>query len=331
MKTIAKRMLKWFQTRLLRDLHADNEIERLLLGRMACAQFRKILHIHSLADVEFKVSSQWGEDGIIDWLIERLGIKHNTFVEFGVQDYKESNTRFLLQNRNWSGIILDADSAYIDAIRRDDISWRYDLHTVEAFITTSNINNLIASHGLQGTIGLLSVDIDGNDYWILKAIEIVSPIILIVEYNALWGDQKPVAIPYHEKFVRSEAHYSHVYYGASIAAFCQIAAQKGYRLVGTNSIGSNAFFVRADYAVKLDGLIEDMQPRPARCREARHENGHLAFNTPAERLQAVGHLPLVNVETGATARVTDWAPLYSPEWAAGMGLSVTEKGLEISH
>src|SRR5580658_2001278 len=126
-----------------------------LSGRMASWQVRSRNTVANLQEVEFRVSSQWGQDGIIDWLIERSEIPASaqTFIEFGVEDYRQSNTRFLLQNRNWRGLIMDGDSAIVKAIESDGLAWRYDLTARSDFITRENINELISGAGFGGEIG----------------------------------------------------------------------------------------------------------------------------------------------------------------------------------
>src|SRR5262249_38972425 len=155
----------------------------LLSGKVACFRVQDLHKLKRLSDAEFKVFSQYGEDGIIEWLVHALDIKRTTFVEFGVENYLEANSRFLLQNRNWRGVIIDASRANIESVQTQDIYWQYDLQAINAFISPGNINSIIAGSGLRGDIGLLSVDIDGNDYWVWDAIDAVSPVICICEYN----------------------------------------------------------------------------------------------------------------------------------------------------
>src|SRR5262249_33681403 len=162
----------------------------------------------SLHEVEFKVFSQFGDDGIIQYLVHRLAPLPDSFVEFGVEDYRESNTRFLLLNNNWRGLVLDSDASAIQAIQRDELYWRHTLTAKQAWITRDNINEVIGSAGFSGEIGLLSIDIDGNDYWTWEKLDIVSPAITIVEYNSVFGPDFAITIPYDEKFVRHRAHYS---------------------------------------------------------------------------------------------------------------------------
>ena len=139
---------------------------------------RELESIKGFSDVEFSVFSQFGDDGIIQWLIHRLPDLNQTFVEFGVGDYQEANTRFLLMNDNWSGLVMDSSSQYVKAIRRDPVSLNHDLQSECAIVTAENINQLLLDHGFEGDIGLLHIDIDGNDYWVWRAITAVRPAIV---------------------------------------------------------------------------------------------------------------------------------------------------------
>lgn len=285
--------------------------------------------ISSLQDVEFKVFSQWGEDGIIDWLVERANIppSSRSFIEFGVEDYRESNTRFLLQNRNWRGLIMDSSSEMVDTITTEPLAQQqslslacaHDLTTRQAFVTRENINELISSSGFSGDIGLLCIDIDGNDYWIWEAIEVVRPIICICEYNGAFGDMYPLSVPYDPAFERTKAHYSNLYFGASIRALCSLATRKGYRFVGTTSTANDAFFVREDFAKQfVDKSLQHIRAMPSLFREDIRESGQRNYIGGLNRLKYISALPLVNTETGDTLKLADLGPVYSPEWLALM-------------
>jgi hypothetical protein len=117
-----------------------------------------------LRDAEFTVFSQFGEDGILQFLVQRVPIEHDVFVEFGVEDYHESNTRFLLVHDNWRGLIIDGGTTHHDFLGSTGLRWRHHIDAVTAFIDRDNINDLIRAAGIEGDVGLLSVDIDGNDY-----------------------------------------------------------------------------------------------------------------------------------------------------------------------
>ncbi len=254
-------------------------------------------NVHTIRDAEFKVYSQWGEDGIIQWLIRQIPIENKTFIEFGVEDYKEANTRFLLEENNWSGMIIDGSKENMDAVRREDIYWRYDLQAVAAFITKENINELLKQSGFDEDLGILSVDIDGNDYWVLQEINVVKPRILICEYNPIYGADRAVTIPYASDFYRTKAHYSNLYFGCSLKALVELTKRKGYSFIGTNSNACNAFFVRDDLTHFLpDSVFHDNEFIPYKSRQARDEKGNLLFLNPYKEKELIADMILWDIE-----------------------------------
>lgn len=287
-----------------------------LAGQTAARQVRELDRLHSLCDAEFRVSSQWGEDGIIEWLVHSLGDIPEIFVEFGVENYRESNTRFLLQHRNWRGLVIDGSNDHVDYIRRDRISWRHDLTAIASFITRDNINSIISGAGFAGELGILSVDIDGVDYWVWEAIECVNPQVIVAEYNSAFGDMLPLTVPYEPDFVRTQAHHSNLYYGLSIRAAEFLAGKRGYTLVGTNRAGSNAFFVRNDRVEGILKRLDLVQDRPSRFRESRGPDGLLTFVSPARRAAVVADLPVIDVSTNSQVRLGQAGELFSPRWQA---------------
>ncbi len=278
---------------------------------------RSMTRLSSLADVEFRGFSQWGEDGIIDWLVERLPGIPETFIEFGVSDYREANTRLLLQLRNWRGLVMDGSEANIRSIQAQDLYWRHDLTARCAFIDRDNINQVIAASGLQGDIGLLSIDIDGNDYWIWQAIDAVSPVIVACEYNAVLGDRCALTVPYRADFQRTREHHSNLYFGASIRALVALGKSKGYSFVGTTSTGCNAFFVRNDHADSIVSAVEKICAFPSKFREARDAAGGLLFTNGKQRRTLIDHLALLDPVSGVSGDLASWGEIYSPEWIEG--------------
>lgn len=256
-------------------------------------------------EFEYQVYSQWGEDGLIQYLISKVVIERPIFVEFGVEKYVESNTRFLLTNNNWSGLIIDGSEHNINFIKKDPIYWQHNLKAECAFIDKANINSLIQKNGISGDIGLLSIDIDGNDYWVWEAINVVHPRIVICEYNSLWGAELAVSTPYNPSFVRSNSHFSNLYYGASIVAFTQLAKSKGYSLVGSNRAGNNIFFVRNDLLSNLEVVAPENAWVQAQFREGRDVAGQLSFLPFSERLNQLADLPLVNFCDGKLYKVSE--------------------------
>ena len=195
---------------------------------------------------EYRVISQHREDGIIDHLLDTIGVLDGTFVEFGFA-ITECNCMNLVLNRDFRGLFIDgSERVCSDA----EAALRYlnkpKVNVVNAFLSTENINKIITDNGPTGEIDVLSVDIDGNDYWLWLAIDAVNPRIVVAEYNASFGDQRAITIPYDPEFVRYDRHSSGFYHGASLAALQRLGVQKGYQLVGCDFTGVNAFFVRND-------------------------------------------------------------------------------------
>ena len=262
-----------------------------------------------LREAEFKVFSQFGDDGIIQYLIHRLAPLPDSFVEFGVENYRESNTRLLLLNNNWRGLVLDCDKKCIQEIQRDRLYWRHTLTARSAWITRENINNLLQEADFNGDIGLLSIDIDGNDYWVWERLDAVNPVIAIVEYNSIFGPELAVTIPYQPDFDRHRAHYSGQFWGSSLTALTVLAKRKGYSLVGCNSAGNNAYFVRSD---KIDNL-RALDPREAfvdtRFRDSRDRRGKLSHLTGRERFKTIAELEVYDIERKGQAPLASLKPM----------------------
>ena len=164
----------------------------------------------------------------------------------------ESNCANLILNHGWYGLLFDGDANNV-AVGRNFFASNPRTSSkppkcVQAWITKDNINGLISENGIKGEIDLLTIDVDGNDYWIWDAIECVQPRVVVVECQANnWGADRAVTMPYQEDFVWDLSHGSgEVYCGASLPAFVNLGKKKGYRLVGVERHGFNAFFIRND-------------------------------------------------------------------------------------
>lgn len=229
-----------------------------------------------LRDAEFKVFSQWGEDGILQYLVSRLS-PPDVFIEIGVGDYSESNTRFLAMRNNWRGVIINGGTAHADFLRRSEMAWRWSIAPVSAFVTAENVDDLILQADVKGDVGVLSIDIDGVDYWVWQAISVVSPWIVVIEYNSAFGPDKAVTVPYRPDFMASKAHHTGLFLGASLPALHHLGAALGYRLAGVGSNGVNAFFVRDDVAGDLWNLAPEAAFVRSRVRIARGIDGGLSY------------------------------------------------------
>jgi hypothetical protein len=200
---------------------------------------------------------------------------------------------------------MDGDVQAMSALRADEIYWRHDLTAVGAFITRENVNKLFRDNGFSGEIGLLSVDIDGNDYWVWEAIDSVTPVIVTVEYNSVFGAEHAITVPYDPAFNRTKAHFSNLYWGASLKALCILADKKGYVFVGCNSNGNNAHFIRKDKVGTIpvrsveEGYVE------SRFRESRDIHGNLSFLRGEQRIKAIKDMQVIDVQTNAPVYLRD--------------------------
>jgi hypothetical protein len=195
----------------------------------------------------WKVWSQNDEDGILHEIFRRIGTASRTFVEFGVSDGRECNTLRLLVE-GWQGLWMESAAHDCETIRRVFAGPLAEgrLELQEASVTPQNIDLLIggARVGNAKEIDLLSIDIDGNDYYVFQAVQAGRPRVIVIEYNAKYPPPMDLVPPYDPDLGWDGSDYM----GASLQALANLGARRGYRLVGTNISGSNAFFVRADLA-----------------------------------------------------------------------------------
>ena len=259
-----------------------------------------------LADFEFKIFSQFGEDGIIQHIVSHIPTINPTFVEFGVETFSESNCRFLMTKDRWSGVVLDGSPANVAAIRASSWFWKHQLTAVCAFITRENISALLADAGAERDCGLLSLDIDGVDYHVLEALADWRPQVLIVEYNPLFGPDAAVTVPYDPAFERYRRHPSGSYFGASLKAFADLCERRGYVVLGTSAAGVNAFFVRRELLWPGARALSAQQAwRPPGFRQGRNPDGSLACLSLAEERNQIGRLPLTDLASGACTNLVE--------------------------
>lgn len=196
-----------------------------------------------LAPAGFKAYSQFAEDGLLDEVFRRVGLTNRYFVEFGVGDGLENNTAYRL-TQGWRGVWLDASPPNVAAVALHfaPVIATGRLRVVESFVTAESVEGLFARSGVPAEFDLLSVDIDGNDYWVWRALVGYRPRVVIIEYNAGLGPHVAWAMPYGP----ANASDTHRAFGASLKALEQLGRSKGYCLVGCELSGVNAIFVRSD-------------------------------------------------------------------------------------
>jgi hypothetical protein len=198
----------------------------------------------SINDVGFRKYSQFEEDGILLYLFSLIPPINRTCVEICAGNGRECMTSNLIINHGWWGHLFDGSPANVEAGNRFFAQSRDTFLSpprfTQAWITAENVNDLIARSGATGKIDLLSLDIDGMDYWVWKAVSVIDPQIVVCETHSLIPPDKALTVPYDPKFVFESEDYR----GASLAAMCKLGKEKGYRLVATHRYSFNAFFVK---------------------------------------------------------------------------------------
>ena len=201
-----------------------------------------------------KIYSQNEEDGIILYILKHIGVKTKKFIEIGSESGLECNTTNILKYFNWSGVQIEGnkdlhDKAKIQLkkILREKIK---NVKLVNLLVTKENINKIIKKN-LKKEVDLLSIDIDGNDFWIWKEIKCINPRLVVIEYNSFFGSRISCTIPYNPKFIWNHKNKKS-YYGASLKALEKLGKKKKYTLVGVDKNGVNAFFVRNDLAKNIN-------------------------------------------------------------------------------
>lgn len=259
------------------DLHAVLRAIRL--------DTRTLEYPERLTAGRYRLHSQNEEDGIILTLFDHIGVTNRRFVEIG-SGLSGGNSACLAAELGWTGLMVDGDEAHMTQVGR-----RFPhVKAVAAWITRENVNDLVREAGLDGEVDFLSIDLDGNDYWVWEALSVCSPRVVVVEYNSAFGPDRAVTIPYDPKFDRH--NYRFVYYGASLAALAKLATAKGYRLVATEPNGVNAFFLRND----VEPSIPECSPGRAFHMMKRYDIWMQTKQEDVYSWVAKAKLPLVDIE-----------------------------------
>ena len=188
--------------------------------------FMLIVHpgkVNNLNYFERKVFSQNGEDGLLQYIFIKIKTTNKYFIEIGAGDGGENNSHYLLK-LGWRGLQIDGKKS---------------IGIKNHFVTAQNVEKFFKENNVPNNFDLLSIDIDGMDYWVWKAITNYHPRVVVIEYNASVSPINSTVVPYNPHFVWDDTDY----FGASLGALNKLALSKGYQLVATNSNGINAIFV----------------------------------------------------------------------------------------
>jgi len=239
-------------------------------------------------DAGFRVYSQTDEDGLLLYIFSLIGFTNRMLVDMAFGSPYNANSTNLLLNWGFHGLVIEGNPANVKATKRffksHPDSKIFPPLVVNAWITAENVNDILKKNGFVGEIDLFSLDMDGVDYWIWKTLEVISPRVVIVEYQDILGWKKALSVPYNAQFNRHEIHED--FFGASLPAFLALAEKKGYRLIGCNKYCYNAFFVRED-------ISRDILPECSVEKCFEHPKVYMGIK---KRLPEVQDLPWVSVE-----------------------------------
>jgi hypothetical protein len=263
----------------------SQEVQVLLVQQYKDLMRRNIKPLPTFDEVGFRCHSQNEEDGILLYIFALIGTTNKIAVEMCAGDGIVCNATNLIINHGWQGLLFDGNSRNVTAGKqffarhRDTRLW--PPRFVNAWITAENVNSIVRTEGISGEIDLLSLDLDGMDYWIWKALDCIQPRVVVCETHNVIGPDKAITVPYDPNFKKQIPDYC----GASLAAMNKLASQKGYRLVGAHRHGFNAFFVR-------NGLGENLLPTVPVAACLRHP---VARHAAQERWPKVKDLQWVEV------------------------------------
>lgn len=306
----ARASVRRFASRLLQRL--DPAADAVLATGTAAIMAQRAARpaFRHLWDAEVSVYSQFGEDGILDLLLDALDLARPRAVELGAGNFTECNTRFLAEYRHAAVLAVDARSDLAPTVAAFPVAWRTTVLTRQTWITPDTAPQLLKeAQATFGGVDLISLDLDGNDYWVLEQLDLADVQLLVVEYNALFGARRPVSVPRDDHFDRTQAHDSWLYFGASLPAFVTLLGARGFTFLGTNRAANNAFFARSTHLQGFPLAIPDQhdlgQFTDSRIRDSRDRDGQLSFLTGDARITAIADLPLVDTVTGQPLSVRE--------------------------
>lgn len=268
----------------------NQQLQRTLMAQWLLAKKQGITLYDDVSEAGFRCYSQFEEDGIILYLLTMVGIKNRTVVEMCCGRGNECMAANLIINHGFKGYLFDGDKANVEIARRffgrqpDCLAFKPEIS--QAWITRGNINQLLEEAGITGEVDVLSLDVDGNDYYFWEAITAINPRVCVFETHDVIPTQMSLTIPYSDDFhAMDKAGAEREFRSVSLAAMANLSSKKGYTLVGSHRHGFNVFFVRND-------LLNEFLPRPSLDRI--HDN-EWTRQGRAKRWPAVKNFPWVSV------------------------------------
>lgn len=226
-------------------------------------EYKSLDKLTQISPYEQSFFSQNGEDGIILEIFKNIDTVMGYAIEIGAGGYS-SNVLVLWAIFGWDIILIDGSEDQLNETKRlvKDISYKYNLNSKnkpifikEWIYPDKNFSRYIAKHIDSQKVSLLSLDIDGLDYYVLNNLDIL-PEVIVCEYNASFGNENKITVPPEPDFYRYKYDKRGWHAGASLPAIKSVLEKKGYTFLGVESSGINSFFVRNDmYTNRLDNLM----------------------------------------------------------------------------
>ena len=265
--------------------------------------------ISLISDVDYKIYSQFGEDGIIDFILRKLNIEKPKFVEIGVGDYTECNSRFLFESRTANGLIIDCLENLSKKVSKNLKLWKGDLKIEEIFIDSENVLNVLKKNNFEKDIDFFSLDIDGIDYWIIKSLPSNFTKVAVVEYNPIFGHEHEVTVPNIKKFNRTLYHHSNLCYGMSLKALISLMESKNFYFLGSNLRRNNAFFVSKTFSkniffpnIKISNISENVD---CNIMESIDRKGELNFISGYDRINEIKNCEIIDLKKNSKIKIKD--------------------------
>ena len=302
-------MISKFLNLFNKNTRIKNDIEiKALIGKSILISKRKnYLNFENINDAEEKIFSQNGEDGIIDYVLETLDIKDPKFIEIGVEDYIESNTRLLYHIRNSQGLIID-QSIDVNKLSKNLDLWKGRIKVIKEAVGPNNINEIVRKNYFNKNLDLFSIDIDGLDYWIIKELPKNFSKICVAEYNPLFGSELEITVPNIKNFDRTDYHYSNLCWGVSLKGLINIMKEKNFIFLGVNNLKNNAFFINKNYQNLFKKIILGINSKLENYvnhdfKESRDKRGKLTNLSSEEQLKEIKDCQVVDIKKSLVEEV----------------------------
>ena len=281
------------------DIYAFDKI-MFCVGEVQISQNKnKYEEVSDLNEIEVKIFSQNGEDGIIDYLINKLKLNTKNFVEIGVGNYRESNTRFLYNKYHPKGLVVDFIDDMEKKVKPFVNLWKGDLRICNKQINSENILDTL-NQSCDYEIDIFSIDIDSIDYWIIEKLNKRISKVFVAEYNPVFGSEIEVTVPNISGFERNKYHYSNLCYGMSLRALINLMDKKGYYFIGTNLQKINAFFILKDF--KKEEFFKNIEIKSldnytnSNIRDSRDENYKLSYLSGDKKIKEIEECNVINLK-----------------------------------